>query len=372
MHHGAGGRRGARRRFGAQDQVPHRPGALVTQFGNQAGSGKYGGRYGAPSHGIHIKSQTLSENAKSTGRFTDLVDHVLLQWTSRMELITERAAAPSGVSPILRYLPLAAVLALVAALYGAVLADLASDWWTDPAASYGMLVPAVALWVAWLGQREIASLPAARDARGLWLAAFGCVLLLMGELSAEFFLQRISFVVVLAAIVWVFWGQARLRRLGFVFVLLATMVPLPAIVYNAIAAPLQLAASDIATTVAQALGVSVFRDGNIIHLANTSLGVEEACSGLRSLSAMVVASLLLGFVEQMSRVGRILLCVASIPLAIAINVLRVAATAVLADYQVDYALGFYHMFTGWLVFLAGFGTLWAGARLSTRLGGHAR
>ncbi len=309
------------------------------------------------------------------GRFTDLVDHVLFERILGMELTTERAAARAAsheASPILRFLPLAAVLALLALLYGAVLADLALEWWTEPSSSYGMLVPPVALWVAWLRRHEIASQPAVWDARGLWLAASGCALLLTGELSAEFFLKRISFVVVLASIAWIFWGKARLRRLGFVFVLLATMVPLPTIVYNALAAPLQLLASDVATRAAQALGVSVFRDGNIIHLANASLGVEEACSGLRSLSAMVVASLLLGFVEQMSRLGQILLCLASVPLAVGMNVLRVAATAVLADYQLDYALGFYHVFTGWLVFVAGFGALWTAARLSARLGGHAR
>ena len=309
------------------------------------------------------------------GRFTDLVDYVLFERTLGMELTSEQAApraASREVSPLILLHPIAAVLALLGVLYAAVLADLATEWWTEPSSSYGMLVPAVAIWVAWLRRHEIASLPAVPDARGLWLAAFGCALLLTGELSAEFFLKRISFVVVLASITWIFWGKARLQRLGFVFVLLATMVPLPTIVYNALAAPLQLLASDIATRVAQALGVSVFRDGNIIHLANASLGVEEACSGLRSLSAMVVASLLLGFVEQMSRLGRTLLCVASIPLAVGINVLRVSATAVLADYQLDYAMGFYHLFTGWLVFVAGFVALWTAARLSARLGGHAR
>lgn len=118
---------------------------------------------------------------------------------------------------------------------------------------------------------------------------------------------------------------------------------------------MQLFASRVATDLAQALGVTVFRDGNIIHLAQISLGVAEACSGLSSLSAMVVASLLLGFLAEASIPGRILLLVLSVPLAIAVNVLRVSGTAVLADYQTEFALGFYHAFSGWLVFLVGLG-----------------
>ena len=76
---------------------------------------------------------------------------------------------------------------------------------------------------------------------------------------------------------------------------MATMVPLPVILYNAVAAPLQLFASNVATNLAQFFGVAIYRDGNVIHLAHISLGVEEACSGLNSLSALMVASLLLGF-----------------------------------------------------------------------------
>src|SRR5581483_9995031 len=109
----------------------------------------------------------------------------------------------------------------------------------------------------------------------------------------------------------------------FPFILLATMVPLPALVYNQISAPLQLLASTLATNLAQILGISTYQDGNIIHLANLSLGVAEACSGLQSLSAMVVASLLLGFLEDASVLGRILVVVLSVPLAIAVNVIRI-------------------------------------------------
>jgi exosortase len=86
--------------------------------------------------------------------------------------------------------------------------------------------------------------------------------------------------------------------------------------------------------------------------------VAEACSGLQSLCALLVAALLLGFLENASTVGRSLLFVLAVPLAIMVNVLRVTGTAILADYRLEFAMGFYHSFSGWLVFVMGFGCLW--------------
>jgi exosortase len=265
------------------------------------------------------------------------------------------------------WLETALIAGIILLLYSEIIPDLVSDWWTQPALSYGLLIPPLALYIAGLRQDVTFSIPAQKSWSGCWLVAFACLVFLAGSLSAEFFLSRISLVMLLAGLVWTFWGMGRLRTLAFPFLLLATMVPLPQIVYNTLSAPLQLFASRVATDLAQALGVTVYRDGNIIQLAQISLGVAEACSGLSSLSAMVVASLLLGFLAAASIAGRILLLVLSVPLAIAVNVVRVTGTAVLADYQTDFALGFYHAFSGWLVFLVGLGALWALSKVLFRV-----
>jgi len=264
------------------------------------------------------------------------------------------------------WLKIGALTALVAALYRLVLPDLAVEWWTEEASSYGMLVPPMALLIVYQRRRLTLAHRAAPDSQGIWLIGLACVVFLVGGLAAEFYLSRISFVLLLAGLTWTFWGWARFRTLLFPFILLATMVPLPAIVFTAIAAPLQLFASSIATNCAQWLGVSIYRDGNIIYLANTSLGVAEACSGLNSLSSMAVASLLLGFLEGVAPAGRILLFFLSIPLAVLVNVIRVTGTALLADYDPAFALGFYHSFSGWLIFVVGFGMLWLLAKLVFR------
>lgn len=247
----------------------------------------------------------------------------------------------------------ATVLSLVVLLYRDVMRDLAHDWWTNPSVSFGFLVPPLAILLAWQNRERTWAQPARPASSGLFLVSVACLLYLLGQLGAEFFLQRISFPVLLAGLIWTFWGPLRLRSLLFPLLLLATMVPLPVLVYNALSAPLQLFASGLATSVAQGLGISVYRDGNIINLANISLGVEEACSGLNSLSAMMVGSLLLGFLQCNTLRSRSFLFLLSIPLSIGLNVFRITGTAVLADYHEKFALGFYHSFSGWMVFVCG-------------------
>jgi exosortase len=270
--------------------------------------------------------------------------------------VLEKPGSPRiGLATWLQCLP---VGVLCAGIYASIAWDLAVEWWTVPSSSYGLLIPPLAVYIAYLKRDFTRTLPIEPTLAGLWVVGAACITVVVGELAAEFFLARISMVVMLAGLTWTFWGWPRLRSLAFPFVLLSTMVPLPTIVYNSVAAPLQLFASRASTSFAQALGVSIFCQGNVITLANTSLGVAEACSGLQSLSALMVGALLLGFLENASVFGRILLFVLAVPLAIAVNVLRVTGTAILADYRLELAMGFYHSFSGWLVFVVGFFALW--------------
>jgi len=242
------------------------------------------------------------------------------------------------------------------------MADMARDWWIYPSLSHGLLIPPLAIYVAWVRRDLTLSLPATPDSRGLVLTVLAFLMYLGGKMGAEFFLPRISLVILLAGLTWTFWGVGRLRTMSFPFLLMATMVPLPALVYKSLTGPLQLFASRTATVLVQFLGVTVYREGNIIHLSNISLGVEEACSGLNSLSALMIASLLLGFLICSRLPARLALFLLSLPLAIAVNVLRVAGTAVLADIHEEFAMGFYHSFSGWLVFVLSFALLFGLAK----------
>jgi exosortase len=283
--------------------------------------------------------------------------------TATNPLPEEAASSLWPVRNRLAWVQAGLITALILVLYGWTLVDLANDWWTDPALSQGLLLPPLAIAIAWMRRSLILAEPVVPDNRGLVWITSACFLFLLGKLGAEFFLARISFVILLVGLLWTFWGPRRVRSLAFPLLLLATMVPLPSLVYNSLAAPLQLFASDVATQLAQLLGVSVYRDGNIINLAHISLGVERACSGLNSLSALMVGGVLLGFLQCSRTTTRILLFLLTVPLSIAANVVRVTGTAIIADYHEEFALGFYHAFSGWLVFVTGFAALYGVSKL---------
>lgn len=260
---------------------------------------------------------------------------------------------------------IALVVGFLVFLYWNVVRVLVTDWWAD--ASHGLLVPPLVIYIAWLRRRPLLNSPATRDVRGILLICLGCTLLLAGELASEFFVSRVSLVIVIAGLAWTFWGQARMRLLALPLLLLFTMVPLPLLLYNSIALRLQFVASSSATWLAQLAGVAAFREGNVIHLAQVSLGVAEACSGLRSLGSLVVMGLLVGFILCKRFHSRVLIVLATVPIAIVVNILRVSGTAILADYDYRWAMGFYHTFSGWMVFLAGMALTFAMAKAVRRV-----
>lgn len=272
--------------------------------------------------------------------------------------------AAAGDAPIafswnqLSWSAVALVGGLVALLYWDVVPGMAYVWWTDEAYSHGLLIPPLAAYVAWLNRDRILATPAAADSRGLILVASGCAVHILGRLGAEFFLTRVSLVIILAGIILTYWGVGRLQQMTFSLVLLATMVPIPAIVYNKLAAPLQLFASWVASNAIEMLGIPIFRDGNVMHLSEISLGVAEACSGLRSISSLSVLALVLGYFICRTVPVRFLLFFLAFPVAIGVNVLRIVITALFARENPALAEGFFHSFSGWVVFLVGFGFMY--------------
>lgn len=260
------------------------------------------------------------------------------------------------------------ISALLVGIYASPFAALVRDWWTDnQGASYGVLIPPLALYIAYARRARTFAVPARRDGRGLAILFLSCLMFLVGKMGAEYFLTRLSLVMMLTGLSVTFWGGARTRTLRFPLLLLVTMIPLPLLVYSRITLPLQLFSSNAATWIIQFLGGSVYQDGNILHLPHSVLGVEEACSGLHSLASLVVAAFLLGFAECTRLTSRIALVILAVPFAIAINVVRVTGTAFLSEVDQQYAEGFYHAFSGWLVFLVGFAFTWLTAKALHRL-----
>ena len=133
------------------------------------------------------------------------------------------------------------------------------------------------------------------------------------------------------------------------------MIPIPAIIFNQIAFPLQLVASRLGEAMMSLAGVPVLREGNVIILASTTLEVAEACSGIRSLISLLTLGIVFGYFIDGGPAVRVALALSTIPLAIVTNALRVAGTGIAAHYwSPEAAEGFFHTFSGWLVFVDGF------------------
>lgn len=260
----------------------------------------------------------------------------------------------------IRLLAVAAFLASFAYLFWDVAVALVQDWATDDNYSHGFLIVPLALYLAWERRQRLFEAPVRPAASGLVIVAGSVTMLAGGELGAELFLTRIALVLMVAGALLFLAGWAHLRILAFPIAFLLLMVPWPNIVFNQIAFPLQLLASRTGETVLSALAIPVVREGNVIVLATTSLQVEEACSGIRSLMSLLTLAIVYGYFADPRSWVRLALAAATIPIAIATNGLRVAGTGVAAHfYGPAVAEGFFHTFSGWLIFVAAFALLLA-------------
>jgi exosortase len=253
--------------------------------------------------------------------------------------------------------PAALIACLVAAgiLYYGVGAGLLRDWLHDDNYSHGLLIVPLALYFVWERRQKLVNLPLQPNLLGLVIVAGSLVTLIAGTLGAELFLTRISIIGTIAGAVLFLAGWQYLRVLAFPVTFLLLMIPIPAIIFNQIAFPLQIFASQFGTAVIQGAGVPVLREGNVIALANTTLEVVEACSGIRSLISLLTLGIVYGYFTDHRAWVRVAIATSTIPIAIIANGLRVAGTGVLAHYYGRGAAdGFFHTFSGWLVFVVAF------------------
>jgi exosortase len=299
------------------------------------------------------------------------------------------------------YQPLTIAVALVF-VYFTVLLKLGGDWWVDENYSHGLLIPFVVGYILWIERRrfaEVMTRPAA-----LWGAiGVGVSLLALwaGVAGAELFVQRLSLVLMIVSVLIYFWGFRLLRLVAVPLALLVLAIPIPQIVFNRIAFPLQLFASRCAVAAMSFFSIPVLRQGNIIELMPLGasepkrLAVVEACSGIRSLMTLVTLAVVYAYFTKPKndhdddskpgemRTGRprsqhkverflksltfwrsLILVVAAVPIAILTNALRVSGTGVLAHYYgTRVADGFFHSFSGWVIYIAAavllFATGWA-------------
>jgi exosortase len=245
-------------------------------------------------------------------------------------------------------------------LYRNVLVKLASDWWTDGNYSHGFFIIPIAAYLAWERREKFQAAAQRPSPVGLFVIVGSVMVLAAGVLGSELFLTRISILGTATGIVLFFFGWARLRVLVFPMAFLFLMIPLPAIIFNQIAFPLQLVASQFGEKALNVVDIPVLREGNVLVLANTTLEVAEACSGIRSLISLLTLGIVFGYFADSRGWVRTLIALSSVPVAIVANGARVAGTGIAAHFIGPAAAeGFFHEFSGWIIFIAAFGMMLA-------------
>jgi exosortase len=263
---------------------------------------------------------------------------------------------------------------LLVVLYHHIAVKLVTDWHNLPDFGHGFLIPFFAIFLLWDKRRELRSTPISPTWAGVPLVLLGLLALMLGVFGADLFFQRTSFILLLAGLVWTLMGKAMLGQMKFVLFVLLLAIPLPTILFNQITFPLQILASTCATQLLQWVGVPVLRDGNIINLPAMPLEVAEACSGIRSLMSLFTVAVIYGYFLETKTWRRWVLALSAVPIAVTANVARIFGTGLCVQYwDPEKALGFFHEFSGWLIFVVSLGCLYlvhVAMRLVTREGRH--
>jgi exosortase len=217
-----------------------------------------------------------------------------------------------------------------------------------------LIIPFVSLYVLRQRLPDLKKLPTEGYFPGLIFVVFALILFVVGHIAAEYFTRRLSFVLLLFGLVLFVEGKARTRLFLFPIALLFFAVPLPYILYDAVAFPLKLVASQISVFFFSLLGLPVFREGNVITLTHTTMEVVDACSGIRSLMTLLTLAFLLACFQHTSYWRRAIVLICATPIAVLANAVRVTVTGLLTKIDPVWGEGARHDFSGWLVFVSSF------------------
>lgn len=249
------------------------------------------------------------------------------------------------------YIQILVLLFLITILFLPTIEVMIWDWENNANYSHGYLIPFITGFMIFSMRKELSRLEPAPSNWGLLLIVYGMLQLIVARVVSENFLQRTSLLFLIYGLVLFLLGKAITRRLNLPIVFLAFMIPIPPLIWNTIAFPMQIFASTITEKVISVIGIPVLREGNVLHLSQTSLEVVDACSGLRSLVSMMALSAAFAFFIDISKTKKWILFFSAFPIAIIVNVIRLTITAGLASkYGEKVAQGFLHDASGFIIF----------------------
>jgi exosortase len=268
---------------------------------------------------------------------------------------------------------IAALSILFLIVFQHTIVKLVGDWATDDNYSHGFLIPFIAGYMIWQKRETLSEYTVRPNMLGLLVFAAGMGLHILGNVGAELFVMRVSIIVSLVGLSLYLLGTGITKEILLPLAYLIFMVPLPAIIWNKIAFPLQLFAAGITEQAVDLIGIPILREGNILHLPSTTLEVVDACSGLRSLVSLLALSAAFAWFVDLSKTSKWVLFFSAVPIAIGVNVVRLMITAMMAHWvSPDTAHGFLHDASGMFMFAIAFALMliayWLLSRIEARIG----
>ena len=249
-------------------------------------------------------------------------------------------------------------IALLGYIYADSLPRLVGSWITSEDYSYGLFIPFISLLLIWQARHHIAQANSGSSWWGLSVVFAGLFLYVIGEFATLYVLQHISLWMVIVGLVMALIGVRGAKTIAFPLSYLLTSIPLPAFLYAGLSSRLQLWSSALGVSALQVVGVTAFREGNVIDLGQVQLQVVEACSGIRYLFPLAALALLCAYLFRDRMWKRVLLVLSSIPISVLVNGYRIGMIGVLVEwYGQEASEGFSHLFEGWVLFMASLGLL---------------
>jgi len=282
--------------------------------------------------------------------------HRMTETAVREEIASPGRAGKLRLEPSAEWLPGILTALVFAVLFADPARTLMRDLWHDPEAGHGLLLLPLSFYLAW----KRGAAPRARNQVWLGMAvlAGAVVLRYLSGLAAELFTMRFSMLLAVVALIVFYGGVRQVLHWWLPLSLVLLSIPLPAVVLGSLALPLQFRASMMGAAMLELRDVPVMLAGNVIRLPGQTLFVTEACSGLRSLTALLALGLLIGGLWLKHPFSRLLLLALSLPVAVVLNGVRVFLTGYLVYYVSPKAgEGFMHLTEGWIIFVVAFSIL---------------
>ncbi len=264
-------------------------------------------------------------------------------------------------------------LAVAAVPFARVLSQLFGVWDLDPEYSHCILIPLISIFLVWRERAALARTPFKGSWLGVGVLIVGAGLWGVAELSTIWTIEQYAFVVVVYGLVLSLVGTEVFRRLWMAMLILVFTIPLPIFFYNSLSLHLQLLSSALGVDVIRLFNIPVYLDGNVIDLGVYKLQVAEACSGLRYLFPLITLAFIVAYFFRAPFWKRLVIVLASVPVAILMNSLRIGLVGVsVAYWGQKMAEGVLHFFEGWVVFMFSTALLLLVAAVLVRMGRHPR